>query len=34
MKRQLAWFTAQNMLKGEVTLDKVVDMRFAEDVKR
>lgn len=34
MKRQLAWFTAQNMLKGDVALDQVVDMRFAEDVKR
>jgi NitT/TauT family transport system substrate-binding protein len=34
MKRQLAWFTAQNMLKGNVALDQVVDMRFAEDVKR
>lgn len=29
MTRQLAWFTAQNMLKGRVTLDQVIDRRFA-----
>ncbi len=29
MTRQLAWFTAQNMLKGHVTLDQVIDRRFA-----
>ena len=29
MKRQLAWFSAQGMLKGEVTLDQVIDRRFA-----
>jgi NitT/TauT family transport system substrate-binding protein len=34
MKRQLAWFEEQNMLKGKVTLDQVIDKRFAEDVKR
>lgn len=31
MNRQLAWFTAQNMLKGQVTLDQVIDRRFAVD---
>ena len=34
MKHQLAWFEEQNMLKGKVTLDEVIDTRFAEDVKR
>ena len=34
MTRQLDWFEQQNMLKGKVTLDQVVDKRFAEDVKR
>jgi NitT/TauT family transport system substrate-binding protein len=34
MTRQLDWFESQNMLKGKVTLDQVVDKRFAEDVKR
>jgi len=34
MTRQLAWFESQNMLKGKVTLDQVIDKRFAEDVKR
>ena len=34
MKRQLDWFEEQNMLKGKVTLDQVIDKRFAEDVKR
>lgn len=34
MEHQLAWFASQNMLKGEVKLDQVVDKRFAEDVKR
>ena len=34
MKRQLDWFEEQNMLKGKVTLDQVIDERFAEDVKR
>ncbi|HVA14224.1 MAG TPA: ABC transporter substrate-binding protein [Stellaceae bacterium] len=34
MKRQLAWFEAQNMLKGPVTLDQVIDRRFAVDVER
>lgn len=29
MARQLAWFTAQNMLKGHITLDQVIDRRFA-----
>ncbi|HXQ51847.1 MAG TPA: ABC transporter substrate-binding protein [Stellaceae bacterium] len=29
MRRQLAWFTAQNMLKGPITLDQVIDRRFA-----
>ena len=29
MKRQLVWFTAQGMLKGEITLDQVIDPRFA-----
>ena len=29
MKRQLDWFSAQGMLKGEVTLDQVIDRRFA-----
>jgi NitT/TauT family transport system substrate-binding protein len=29
MTRQLAWFTAQNMLKGQITLDQVIDRRFA-----
>ena len=29
MERQLAWFTAQNMLKGHITLDQVIDRRFA-----
>lgn len=29
MERQLAWFTAQNMLKGQITLDQVIDRRFA-----
>lgn len=29
MSRQLTWFTAQNMLKGEITLDQVIDRRFA-----
>ena len=33
MKRQLAWFEAQNMLKDKVTLDQVIDKRFADDVK-
>lgn len=32
MQRQIAWFTAQGMLKGQVTLDQVIDRRFAEDV--
>ena len=34
MTRQLDWFEAQNMLKGKVTLDQVIDKRYAEDVKR
>jgi NitT/TauT family transport system substrate-binding protein len=34
MMRQLEWFEGQNMLKGKVTLDQVVDKRFAEDVTR
>ena len=34
MKHQLAWFEEQNMLKGQVTLDQVIDKRFAEDVTR
>lgn len=34
MRRQLDWFEEQNMLKGKVTLDQVIDKRFAEDVKR
>ena len=34
MKRQLDWFEEQNMLKGKVTLDQVIDKRFAEDVTR
>ena len=34
MKHQLDWFEEQNMLKGKVTLDQVIDRRFAEDVKR
>jgi NitT/TauT family transport system substrate-binding protein len=34
MKHQLEWFEEQNMLKGKVTLDQVIDTRFAEDVKR
>ena len=34
MKRQLAWFESQNMLKGAVTLDQVIDQRLAEDVTR
>jgi NitT/TauT family transport system substrate-binding protein len=29
MRRQLAWFTAQNMLKGPIALDQVIDRRFA-----
>ncbi len=29
MTRQLAWLTAQSMLKGHVTLDQVIDRRFA-----
>jgi NitT/TauT family transport system substrate-binding protein len=33
MERQLAWFTAQGMLKGNVTLDQVIDRRFAVDAK-
>jgi NitT/TauT family transport system substrate-binding protein len=31
MERQLAWFTSQNMLKGHVTLDQVIDRRFAAE---
>jgi NitT/TauT family transport system substrate-binding protein len=34
MQHQLAWFASQNMLKNAVTLDQVIDKRFAEDVKR
>jgi NitT/TauT family transport system substrate-binding protein len=34
MKRQIAWFESQDMLKGKVALDQVVDQRFAQDVKR
>jgi NitT/TauT family transport system substrate-binding protein len=34
MTRQLDWFEGQNMLKGKVTLDQVIDARFAEDMKR
>lgn len=34
MTHQLEWLSAQNMLKGQVTLDQVIDRRFAEDVKR
>ncbi|HWE72010.1 MAG TPA: ABC transporter substrate-binding protein [Stellaceae bacterium] len=34
MTRQLDWFEQQNMLKGKVTLDQVVDRRFAEDMTR
>jgi NitT/TauT family transport system substrate-binding protein len=34
MTRQLAWFTAQNMLKGQVTLDQVIDRRFAVAVEK
>ena len=33
MERQLAWFTAQGMLKGNVTLDQVIDRRFAVEAK-
>jgi hypothetical protein len=33
MTRQLEWFESQNMLKGKVMLDQVVDKRFAEDMK-
>jgi NitT/TauT family transport system substrate-binding protein len=33
MTRQLDWFESQNMLKGKVTLDQVIDKRFAEDMK-
>jgi NitT/TauT family transport system substrate-binding protein len=33
MTRQLDWFEGQNMLKGKVALDQVVDKRFAVDVK-
>lgn len=29
MARQLTWFTAQNMLKGQINLDQVIDRRFA-----
>jgi NitT/TauT family transport system substrate-binding protein len=29
MARQLTWFTTQNMLKGQITLDQVIDRRFA-----
>jgi NitT/TauT family transport system substrate-binding protein len=29
MARQIAWFTEHNMLKGRVTLDQVIDRRFA-----
>jgi NitT/TauT family transport system substrate-binding protein len=34
MTRQLDWFEAQNMLKGKVTLDQVIDKRYAEDLAR
>lgn len=34
MTHQLDWFEEQNMLKGKVTLDQVIDKRFAVDVKR
>jgi NitT/TauT family transport system substrate-binding protein len=34
MRQQIEWFSAQNMLKGQVTLDQVIDKRFAEDVTR
>jgi NitT/TauT family transport system substrate-binding protein len=34
MTRQLDWFESQNMLKGRVTLDQVIDKRFAEDASR
>lgn len=34
MTRQLDWFESQNMLKGKVTLDQVIDKRFAEDANR
>jgi NitT/TauT family transport system substrate-binding protein len=34
MTRQLEWFESQNMLKGKVTLDQVVDKRFAVDMTR
>ena len=30
IERQLAWFTAQNMLRGRITLDQVIDRRFAK----
>jgi NitT/TauT family transport system substrate-binding protein len=33
MRRQLAWFEAQAMLKGPVTLDQVIDRRYAADVQ-
>jgi NitT/TauT family transport system substrate-binding protein len=29
MERQITWFTSQNMLKGHITLDQVIDRRFA-----
>jgi NitT/TauT family transport system substrate-binding protein len=31
MERQLTWFTSQNMLKGHITLDQVIDRRFAKE---
>jgi NitT/TauT family transport system substrate-binding protein len=34
MTRQLDWFESQNMLKGKVTLDQVIDKRFAVDMTR
>jgi NitT/TauT family transport system substrate-binding protein len=34
MTHQLAWLESQNMLKGAVTLDQVIDRRYAEDVTR
>ncbi|HUK59892.1 MAG TPA: ABC transporter substrate-binding protein [Stellaceae bacterium] len=31
MRRQLAWFASQKMLKTKITLDQVIDRRFATD---
>jgi hypothetical protein len=32
--RQIAWYRSQGMVKGEVTVDQVIDRRYVVDLPR